>query len=40
MPGDAVTSNAGPGLLLNCEVKGQNSFLKKTLPLPMVRMGF
>ena len=38
MPGDAVTPNAGPGLLLNCLVKVQNSY--KTLPLPMVRMDF
>ena len=37
MPGDAVTPNAGPGLLLDCEVKVQNSY--KTPP-PTVRMDF
>ena len=26
MPGDAVTPNAGPGLLLNCKVKVQNCY--------------
>ena len=30
MPGDAVTPNAGPRLLLNCYVKVQNSY--KTPP--------
>ena len=32
MPGDDVTPNAGPGLLLNCLVKVQNSY--KTPPSP------
>ena len=32
MPGDAVTPTAGPGLLLNCWVKIQNSY--KTPPSP------
>ena len=26
MPGDAVTPNAGPGLLLDCSVKVQNRY--------------
>ena len=38
MPGDAVTPNAAPGLLLNSWEKVRNSY--KTLPLPMVRMDF
>ena len=38
MPGDAVTPNAGPGLLSICLVEVQNSY--KTLPLPMIRMDF
>ena len=38
MPGDAVTPNAGPGLLLNCKVKVQN--ILQNTPLPMVRMDF
>ena len=38
MPGYAVTPNAGPGLILNCLVKVQNSY--KTPHLPMVRMNF
>ena len=37
MPGDAVTPNAGPGLLLNCEVKVQIS--DKTPP-PLGKNGF
>ena len=30
MPGDAVTPNAGPGLLLNCLVEVQNSYTPPT----------